>query len=74
MGVSTAYFEWADSYDSKDWERLRKIVAPTLRVSAASRAAIATPEHTTPPYKNSPATFVPYDGGVRPGLPQELAR
>ena len=32
MGVCTAYFEWADSYDTKDWERLRKIVAPTLRV------------------------------------------
>ncbi|GES64664.1 scytalone dehydratase [Aspergillus terreus] len=25
-------FEWADSYDAKDWDRLRKILAPTLRV------------------------------------------
>jgi len=27
-----ACFEWADSYDSKDWNRLRKCIAPTLRV------------------------------------------
>jgi len=26
-------YEWADSYDSKDWDRLRKCIAPTLRVS-----------------------------------------
>jgi len=36
LGVSRAYFEWADSYDSKDWERLRKIVAPTLRIDYRS--------------------------------------
>ncbi|KPI44823.1 Scytalone dehydratase [Cyphellophora attinorum] len=36
QGVLTAYFEWADSYDSKDWERLRKIVAPTLRIDYRS--------------------------------------
>lgn len=32
MGCMSACFEWADSYDSKDWERLRKCIAPTLRV------------------------------------------
>lgn len=32
LGCSEAAFEWADSYDSKDWERLRKCIAPTLRV------------------------------------------
>lgn len=33
LGCSEAAFEWADSYDSKDWDRLRKCIAPTLRVS-----------------------------------------
>jgi scytalone dehydratase len=32
MGCMSACFEWADSYDSKDWERLSKCIAPTLRV------------------------------------------
>lgn len=32
MGCMAACFEWADSYDSKDWDRLRKCIAPTLRV------------------------------------------
>ncbi|KAJ5469757.1 hypothetical protein N7530_007114 [Penicillium desertorum] len=31
-GCQKALFEWADSYDTKDWERLREAVAPTLRV------------------------------------------
>ncbi|RAL16204.1 Scytalone dehydratase [Aspergillus homomorphus CBS 101889] len=31
-----ALFEWADSYDTKDWERLRKSVAPTLRIDYRS--------------------------------------
>jgi scytalone dehydratase len=29
-------FEWADSYDSKDWERLSKCIAPTLHVDYRS--------------------------------------
>jgi scytalone dehydratase len=33
MACQAACFEWADSYDSKDWERLSKCIAPTLRVS-----------------------------------------
>ncbi|KAJ9643299.1 Scytalone dehydratase [Knufia peltigerae] len=60
QGCLTAYFEWAESYDSKassptksawnnsnndnanisrsdqDWERLRKIVAPTVRIDYRS--------------------------------------
>jgi hypothetical protein len=32
LGVTEAAFEWADSYDSKDWDRLKKCIAPTLRV------------------------------------------
>ncbi|KAF4536146.1 Short-chain dehydrogenase/reductase SDR [Lasiodiplodia theobromae] len=32
-GCSAALFEWAESYDTKDWDRLRKCVAPTLRAS-----------------------------------------
>lgn len=31
-----AVFEWAESYDSKDWKRLEKCIAPTLRVDYRS--------------------------------------
>lgn len=33
LGLLSAAYEWADSYDSKDWDRLRRCIAPTLRVS-----------------------------------------
>lgn len=33
MGCQAALFEWADSYDAKDWDRLRECVAPKLMVS-----------------------------------------
>ncbi|KAJ4292104.1 Scytalone dehydratase [Collariella sp. IMI 366227] len=36
LGCSEAAFEWADSYDSKDWERLKKCIAPTLRIDYRS--------------------------------------
>ncbi|CAL3965573.1 hypothetical protein PZA11_002489 [Diplocarpon coronariae] len=36
MGCMAACFEWADSYDTKDWERLRRCIAPTLRVDYRS--------------------------------------
>lgn len=36
LGLNAAYFEWADSYDSKDWARLANIIAPTLRVDYTS--------------------------------------
>ncbi|TQN67802.1 Scytalone dehydratase [Colletotrichum shisoi] len=36
LGISTAVFEWADSYDSKDWDRLRKCIAPELRIDYRS--------------------------------------
>jgi len=36
LGCQAAVFEWADSYDSKDWDRLRKCIAPTLRVDYRS--------------------------------------
>jgi Scytalone dehydratase len=32
LGLNTCLFEWADSYDAKDWERLSKCIAPTLKV------------------------------------------
>ncbi|KAF2839357.1 scytalone dehydratase [Patellaria atrata CBS 101060] len=35
-GIMTAVFEWADSYDSKDWDRLRKCIAPTLKIDYRS--------------------------------------
>ncbi|RKU44144.1 Scytalone dehydratase [Coniochaeta pulveracea] len=36
LGLTEAAFEWADSYDSKDWDRLRKCIAPTIRVDYRS--------------------------------------
>ncbi|RYP17205.1 hypothetical protein DL765_004661 [Monosporascus sp. GIB2] len=35
-GIQRALFEWADSYDSKNWDRLRECIAPTLRVDYRS--------------------------------------
>ncbi|KAI2636497.1 Scytalone dehydratase [Hypomontagnella submonticulosa] len=32
LGIQACLVEWADSYDTKDWERLRKCIAPTLRI------------------------------------------
>jgi hypothetical protein len=32
VGCQAALFEWAESYDTKDWERLGKCITPTLRV------------------------------------------
>ncbi|KAH8702104.1 conidial pigment biosynthesis scytalone dehydratase Arp1 [Talaromyces proteolyticus] len=32
LELSKVVFDWADSYDFKDWERLRGIIAPTLTV------------------------------------------
>lgn len=32
LGLQQCLVEWADSYDSKNWDRLRKCIAPTLRV------------------------------------------
>jgi len=36
QGCMAAVYEWADSYDTKDWARLRKCVAPTLRIDYRS--------------------------------------
>jgi hypothetical protein len=32
IGCQASLFEWAESYDTKDWDRLAKCIAPTLRV------------------------------------------
>ncbi|GAB0133255.1 centractin- actin- protein of the dynactin complex [Epichloe bromicola] len=32
LELSALVFEWADSYDAKDWPRLQRIIAPTLYV------------------------------------------
>ena len=32
LSLSEITFEWGDSYDDKDWMRLRAILAPTLMV------------------------------------------
>ena len=36
QGCMAAVYEWADSYDSKDWKRLEKCIAPTLRIDYRS--------------------------------------
>jgi scytalone dehydratase len=36
QGCMAACYEWADSYDSKDWKRLEKCIAPTLRIDYRS--------------------------------------
>jgi len=36
LGLNHALFEWADSYDAKDWERLSRCIAPTLRIDYRS--------------------------------------
>ncbi|KAI0150994.1 Scytalone dehydratase [Pestalotiopsis sp. NC0098] len=35
-GCQAALFEWVESYDTKDFERLRKCIAPTLRIDYSS--------------------------------------
>ncbi|KAL8792416.1 MAG: hypothetical protein Q9195_005030 [Heterodermia aff. obscurata] len=32
LGCQAALYEWAESYDTKDWARLSKCIAPTLRI------------------------------------------
>ncbi|KAJ5884714.1 Scytalone dehydratase and Cyanocinnoline inhibitor [Penicillium taxi] len=32
LSITSVTFEWADSYDNKDWDRLRKILASTLLI------------------------------------------
>ncbi|KKY32157.1 putative scytalone dehydratase [Diaporthe ampelina] len=36
LGLNAALFEWAESYDSKDWKRLSRCIAPTLRIDYRS--------------------------------------
>ncbi|KAI1155016.1 Scytalone dehydratase-domain-containing protein [Nemania diffusa] len=36
LGLMTCLVDWADSYDTKDWNRLRKCIAPTLRIDYRS--------------------------------------
>ncbi|KAI4595360.1 hypothetical protein LQW54_000522 [Pestalotiopsis sp. IQ-011] len=36
LGLQQCLVEWADSYDSKNWDRLRKCIAPTLRIDYRS--------------------------------------
>ncbi|CAI6332006.1 unnamed protein product [Periconia digitata] len=36
LGCQGALFEWVESYDSKDWERLSRCIAPTLRIDYTS--------------------------------------
>ncbi|KAJ5242275.1 uncharacterized protein N7469_000602 [Penicillium citrinum] len=32
LGCQAALYEWAESYDTKDWDRLSKCIAPTLHI------------------------------------------
>jgi hypothetical protein len=43
LGLMTCLVDWADSYDTKDWNRLRKCIAPTLRVSNMHYSPTSSP-------------------------------
>ncbi|KAK3370053.1 putative scytalone dehydratase [Podospora didyma] len=32
LGCQAAIYEWAESYDTKDWKRLSRCIAPSLRI------------------------------------------
>ncbi|CAG9984941.1 unnamed protein product, partial [Clonostachys byssicola] len=36
LGCQEALFEWAESYDTKDWDRLAKCIAETLKIDYTS--------------------------------------
>lgn len=36
LALNAVLFEWADAYDSKDWDRLSRVLAPTLNVDYRS--------------------------------------
>ncbi|KAH8589370.1 putative scytalone dehydratase [Bisporella sp. PMI_857] len=36
LGCEAAQYEWVESYDTKDWDRLSKCIAPTLRIDYRS--------------------------------------
>ncbi|KAI1810483.1 putative scytalone dehydratase [Poronia punctata] len=36
LGCQTALYEWAESYDTKDWDRLAKCIAPVLHIDYRS--------------------------------------
>ena len=36
LGLNAALFEWTESYDSKDWDRLRACIAPSMRIDYRS--------------------------------------
>ncbi|KAL8783800.1 MAG: hypothetical protein Q9195_009282, partial [Heterodermia aff. obscurata] len=36
LGLNAALYEWAESYDSKDWDRLAGCIAPTMRIDYRS--------------------------------------
>lgn len=33
VGCQAALYEWAESFDSKDWDRLSRCIAPSLYVT-----------------------------------------
>ncbi|KAE9964531.1 hypothetical protein BLS_008252 [Venturia inaequalis] len=36
LGLNTCLYDWAASYDTKDWKRLETVIAPTLRIDYRS--------------------------------------
>ena len=57
--LSEITFEWGESYDGKDWVRLRRILAPTLKVSVQHRNNLSFP--------TSISTNKGYPGGLHRG-------
>ena len=45
LSLSEITFEWGDSYDDKDWMRLRAILAPTLMVCPSPLCCLSRPSH-----------------------------
>ena len=42
LGCQAALYEWAESYDTKDWNRLSRCIAPELRVSIILHLSISS--------------------------------
>ena len=36
LDICNVAYEWAESYDTKDWERLRRCLAPSIRLDFRS--------------------------------------
>ena len=47
LAIRNVAFEWAESYDTKDWDRLRRCLAPSIRLDFRA-LRMALHEHLSP--------------------------